>query len=89
MVKTDSLNISCLSSLARRKGAQDDHVVQGVLNHIERLGRVKAELKCDQDSSTIELGNKMNEEMKIDANKAFDTKTAKHTHTRSCRIRRG
>ena len=31
--------------MARRTGAQDEFVVQGMLNFIDRLGLVKAELK--------------------------------------------
>ena len=31
--------------MARRKGAQDEFVVRGMLNFIDRLGLVKAELK--------------------------------------------
>ena len=39
----------------RRKGAQDENVVQGMLNNIDRLGLVKAELRCDQETSTLEI----------------------------------
>ena len=38
-----------------RKGAQDENVVQGMLNNIDRLRLVKAELRCDQETSTMEI----------------------------------
>ena len=44
---------SCLSSMARRKGAQYEYVVQGMLNYIDTRGLAKAELKCDQEPSTM------------------------------------
>ena len=48
MVATDSVNKSCVSSVARRKGPQDECVVG-------RLGLVKAELQCDHEPSTVEI----------------------------------
>ena len=56
MVEADSVQKSCLASMARRKGAQDEYVVQGMLNCVGRVGLVKAELKCDQEPSTMTIG---------------------------------
>ena len=39
------------------KGGQDDHVMQSFQNYIDRLGFVKAELKCDQEPSTLDVAN--------------------------------
>ena len=55
LVATDSVRNSVVSLMARRKGASDEYVVQGMLNYIDRLGLVKAEQKCDQEPGTIEL----------------------------------
>ena len=54
-VVTNYVNNSCLSLMARRKGAQDEYVVHGMLNNVDRLGLVKAEMKCDQEPSTMEI----------------------------------
>ena len=43
--------------MARRKGGQDDYVTQSFQNHVDRLGLVKAELKCDQEPSTLDVAN--------------------------------
>ena len=43
--------------VARRKGGQDDYVTQSFRNYIDRLGLVKAELKCDQEPSTLDVAN--------------------------------
>ena len=40
MVAAVSVKFSCLSLLERHKGAPDQHVVQGMLNYIDRLGLV-------------------------------------------------
>ena len=41
--------------VARRKGPRDEYVVKGMLNNIDRLGLVKAELKCDQQPCKLML----------------------------------
>ena len=56
MVATDSIHGSIFAVVARRKGGQDDHVMQSFQNYIDRLGLVKAELKCDQEPSTLDVG---------------------------------
>ena len=43
--------------MARRKGGQDDYVMQSFQNYIDRLGLVRAELKCDQEPSTLDVAN--------------------------------
>ena len=43
--------------VARRKVGQDDYVMQSFQNYIDRLGLVKAELKCDQEPSTLDVAN--------------------------------
>ena len=43
--------------VARRKGGQQDYVMQSFQNYIDRLGLVKAELKCDQEPSTLDVAN--------------------------------
>ena len=44
--------------MARREGGQDDDVMQSFQNYIDRLGLVKAELKCDQEPpSTLDVAN--------------------------------
>ena len=48
MVATDSIHGSIFDLVARRKGGQDDYVVQSFQKYIDRLGLVRAELKCDQ-----------------------------------------
>ena len=40
--------------MARRKGAGDECVVRRMLNYIDRLGSVTAELKRDQEPLTME-----------------------------------
>ena len=47
MVKTDSIHGSFFAVVVRRKGGQDDYVMQRIQHYIDRLGLVKAELKCD------------------------------------------
>ena len=56
MVATDSIHGSIFAVVARRKGGQD-HVMQSFQNSIDRLGLVKAELKCHQESSTLDVAN--------------------------------
>ncbi len=39
------------------RGGHDDYVMQSSPNYIVRLGLVKAELKCDQEPSTLDVAN--------------------------------
>ena len=57
MVATDSTHVSIFAVVARRNGGQDECVMQSFQNYIDRLGLVKAELKCDQESSTLDVAN--------------------------------
>ena len=57
MVATDSIHGSIFAVVARRKGGQDDYVMQSFQNYIDRLGLVKAELNCDQEPSTLDVAN--------------------------------
>ena len=57
MVATDSIHGSMLAVVTRRKGGQDDHVMQSFQNYIDRLGLVKGESKCDQEPSTLDVAN--------------------------------
>ena len=57
IVATDSIHGSIFAVVARRKGGQDDHVMQSFQNYIDRLGLVRAELKCDQAPSTLDVAN--------------------------------
>ena len=41
----------------REKGGQDVHVMWSFQNDIDRLGLVKAELKCDQEPRTLNVAN--------------------------------
>ena len=59
MVATDSIHGSIFAVVARRKGGQDDSVMQSYQNYIDRLGLVKAELKCDQEPSTLDVTNSL------------------------------
>ena len=56
-VATNSIHGSIFAVVARRKGGQDDYVMQSFQNYIDRLGLVKAELKCDQEPSTLDVAN--------------------------------
>ena len=57
MVATDSIHGSVFAVVARRKGGQDDYVMQSFQNYMDRLGLVEADLKCDQESSTFDVAN--------------------------------
>ena len=57
MVATDSIHGWIFAFVARRKGGQDDYVMQSFQNYIDRLELVKAELKCDQEPSTLDVAN--------------------------------
>ena len=52
-----SIHGSFFAAVARRKGGQDDYVMQSFQNYIDRLGLVRAELKCDQEPSTLDVAN--------------------------------
>ena len=49
MVATISIHESILAVVARRTDGQDDCVMQSFQTYIDRLGLVKAELKCDEE----------------------------------------
>ena len=49
MVVTDSIHGTIFAVVARRKGGQDDY--------LDRLGLVRAELKCHQEPSTLDVAN--------------------------------
>ena len=55
LVAVDSVHKSVLAVQARRKGSSDEYVVSAFLNYIDGLGLKRAELKCDQEPSTIDL----------------------------------
>ena len=57
MVATDSIHGSNFAVVARRNGGQDDHAMQSFQNYIDRLVMVKAELKCDQEPSALDVAN--------------------------------
>ena len=57
MVATDPIHGSFFAVLARRKGGQDDYVMESFQNYIDRLGLVKEEMKCDQGPSTLDVAN--------------------------------
>ena len=58
MVATDSIHGSIFAVVARRKGGQDVvYVMQSFQNYNDRLGLVKAELKCDQEPCTLDVAN--------------------------------
>ena len=57
MVATDSIHGSILAFVGKRKGGQDDYVMQSFRNYIDRLGLVKAELECDQEPSTLDVAS--------------------------------
>ena len=56
-VATDSIHGSIFAVVARGKGGQDDYVMQSFQNYFDRLGLVKAELKCDQEPGTLDVTN--------------------------------
>ena len=57
MVATASTHGSIFAVVARRNGGQDDYVMQSFQNHIDRLGLVRADLKCDQEPSTLDVAS--------------------------------
>ena len=57
MVATDSIHGSIFAVVAGRNGSQDNYVMQSVQNFFDRLCLVKAELKCYQEPSTLDVAN--------------------------------
>ena len=55
MVATDSIHGSIFAVVTRRKGGQDDCVMQSFQNYIDRLGLLRAELNYDQEPSTLDV----------------------------------
>ena len=55
MVATGLENNACQSLMAGHAGVRDEYAVQGMLDYIHRFGLVKAELKCDEEPSTMEI----------------------------------
>ena len=76
MVATDSIHESIFAVVARRKGGQDDYVMQNIQNYIDRLGLVKAELKCAEEPSTLDVA------------KRFDQKVFLHSSDCDCNAKR-
>ena len=44
-------------------GGQDDYVMQSFQNYIDRLCLVRAELKCDQEPSTLDVANTLSNDV--------------------------
>ena len=57
MVATDSIHGLIIAVVARRKSGHDEYVMQSFQNYIDRLGLVKAQLKCDQEPNTLDVAN--------------------------------
>ena len=57
MVATGSIHGSVFAVVARRKGGQDCYVMQSSQFYIDRLGLLRAELKCVQELSTLDVAN--------------------------------
>ena len=57
MVATGSIHGSIFAVVAMRKGGQDDCVMHSFQKKFDRLGLVKAELKCDQEPSTLDVAH--------------------------------
>ena len=57
MVATESIHGSIFAVVARRKGGQDCYVMQSFQFYIDRLGLLRAELKCVQELSTLDVAN--------------------------------
>ncbi len=57
LVAVDSVHGSLTSPMAQKKCSTDEYVMQAMLNWIAQLGFPKAEIKCDQEPSTVELMN--------------------------------
>ena len=48
---------SIFAVVAGTKGGQGHYVMQSFQNYIDRLGLVRAELKCDLEPSTLDVAN--------------------------------
>ena len=57
LVATCSIHGPIFAVVARRKGGQDDCVMQSFQNYIDRSCLVNAGLKCDQEPSTLDVAN--------------------------------
>ena len=55
LVACDSVHQSIVSPMANKKGGSDDYVVQSLLQWIDGLGLVEAEIKCDQEPAAVDL----------------------------------
>ena len=55
LVACDSVHQSLVSPMANKKGGGDDYVVESLLQWIDGLGLVKAEIKCDQEPAAVDL----------------------------------
>merc|ERR1712086_355307 len=56
---SESQHGAVFSSIIRKKGSQDEYVLQAFLNWISTLGCPTYELKCDQEPSTVDVRNEM------------------------------
>ena len=65
MVASDSIHGSIFAVVARRKGGQDDNVMQSFHNYMDRLGLVRAELTCDQEPSTLDVAKHFGQTVSI------------------------
>ena len=65
MGATASIHGSVFAVVARRKGGQDDCVMQSFQNYLDTLGLVKAELKCNQEPSTLFYGKRFGQTLSI------------------------
>jgi len=59
LVAVDSVYESITSIFVQKKGASDEYVMQSMLQYIESLGFKEAELKCDQEASTVDIMNSL------------------------------
>ena len=64
LVAIDSVHSSTTAPMVRRKGSGDEYVMQALLNYVKQLGFPKAELKCDQEPSTVDIMNELIERCK-------------------------
>ena len=59
LVAIDSVHSSLTAPIVRKKGSGDEYVMQALLNYVKQLGFAKAELKCDQEPSTVDVMYKL------------------------------
>ena len=59
LVAIDSVHSSLTAPMVRKKGSGDEYVMQALLNYVKQLGFAKAELKCDQEPSTVDVMYKL------------------------------